>query len=92
MRERYEASSPALMNFKTGSQEDEEVSGVEQQAAFYTMKKSLAHAKKIAYFDRNSEETIEARFRCPVELRSVLLRLQVQGVIEQGCITASLSR
>lgn len=92
MRERYEASSPGL-NFKTGSQEDEEVSGVEQQAAFDTMKKSLAHAKKIAYFDRNSEETIEARFRCPVELlRSVLLRLQVQGVIEQGCITASLSR
>lgn len=45
-----------LMNFKAGSQDDE-VSGIEQQAAFDTMKKSLAHAKKLAYFDRNSEET-----------------------------------
>lgn len=78
MRERFEASSPGLMNFKTGSQEDEEVSGVEQQAAFDTMKKSILRRE----FRGN-----EAHFRCPVELRSVLLRLQVQG-----CITASLSR
>lgn len=46
-----------LMNFKAGSQDDEEVSGKEQQAAVDTMKKSLAHAKILAYFDGNSEET-----------------------------------
>lgn len=33
------------------------VSGIEQQAVFNTLKKSFAHAEKLAYVDRNVEET-----------------------------------
>ena len=63
--------------------------GTEQQAAFDTLKSSLANAETLAYFDRNAEKTKLITDASPVGLGAVLT--QVQGGCERVVAYASRS-
>ena len=63
--------------------------GTEQQAAFDTLKSSLANAETLAYFDRNAEKTKLITDASPVGLGAVLT--QVQGGYERVVAYASRS-